>query len=170
MRYSRNCVILATLALTALGLVMVYSSSAARAELLTGDAGWMVRKQLVFVLVGLLAGVVLCDLDYRRLVRYTPWLYGGALALLALVLVPSFGEELNGARRWLRLPGRLTFQVSDLAKVAVLLTLCSFLARRGGEEVRTLRWGTLPGLGLILLPCLFILPHVVPVLAFGSRG
>jgi cell division protein FtsW len=158
-RYSRNCVILATLALTALGLVMVYSSSAVRAELLTGDAGWMVRKQLVFVLVGLLAGVVLCDLDYRRLLRHAPWIYGGTLALLALVLLPVFGEELNGARRWLRLPGRMTLQVSDLAKVAVLLTLCTFLAHRGEGKVKSLWGGTLPGLGLILLPCMLILPE-----------
>jgi len=154
-RTSRNWIIVVTLALLAVGLVMIYSSSAVKAEIDSGDAGSTMRKQLVWVGLGLLIAVLTFDRDYRRLQRFAPWIYWGMIVLLIAVLVPGIGGRFNGASRWLRLPGGLTFQVSDLAKLSVILSVSCFAVKRK-ERMSSLRHGTLPGLALILLPCALI--------------
>src|SRR4029450_1735679 len=67
--------------------------------------------------------------DYRRLERFVVPLLAVSFVLLILVLVPPFGQEINGTRRWLRL-GPVSFQPVELAKLSPLLYLASFLARR----------------------------------------
>jgi cell division protein FtsW len=120
---------LVVLLLLGLGIVMVYSASAILAMERFGDAYFFLKKQFFWALLGLAVMWGVMTVDYRR---WRPWvgaLLGNAFLLLVLVLVPPFGQEINGTRRWLRW-GPVSFQPTELAKLALVLYLADFLARR----------------------------------------
>ncbi len=115
--------------LLSVGVVMVYSASAILATERFRDPYFFLKKQCFWAVLGLgvLWGVM--SVDYRRWRRFVLPLLALALALLVLVLVPPFGQEINGTRRWLRW-GPVSFQPTELAKLALVLYLADFLARR----------------------------------------
>ena len=116
------------LALVSIGVVMVYSASAIMAADRFHDPGHFLKKQGVWAGLGMIALFAGLCFDYRRLQRLVAPLLVLSFALLVLVLVPPFGQEINGTRRWLRL-GPVSFQPVELAKLSLLLYLASFLAR-----------------------------------------
>jgi cell division protein FtsW len=122
-----NVLVLVTLALVAFGMVMVYSATSASAALGGGNPMYYVKRQGVFALVGLALLVLARRWNYRRLRHMAPTLLVGSLALLVFVLVS--GQNVNGARRWLH-GGGLTFQPSELAKLALATWVAVYLAKR----------------------------------------
>ncbi|MDY7106351.1 MAG: rod shape-determining protein RodA [Actinomycetota bacterium] len=104
------------------GLVMVWSATKASGE---DVAAGFVQRQLVAIAVGIALASVAVVVDYRRLRPFAPVLYLLSLALLGLVLV--MGEENNGAQAWFSL-GSFTFQPSEPAKLALIVTLAAFLS------------------------------------------
>ena len=130
------------LALVCLGVVMVYSASAIIAADRFGDPFFFLKKQLFWALLG--GGLLWAALrlDYRRLERLVVPLLIVSIALLVLVLLPPFGQAINGTRRWFRI-GPLSFQPVELAKFALVLYLASFLTRRG-EAIRSFWQGLFP--------------------------
>jgi cell division protein FtsW len=133
------------LALTAFGVVMVYSSSAILGITRYQDPNYYFLRQLGRVGLGLLALVLCARLDLRRLEKAAPALFGGSLALLGLVVVA--GHMSNGATRWLKL-GMLTLQPTDLARVSVVVFLAWWLKSRPPAE-RGFTRGLLPPLAVI---------------------
>ena len=111
------------------GLVMVLSASSGDA-LGGGDPWSAFRRQSLWLAAGLTAAVITSRLDYRlwRERLAVPMLVGTAV-LLALVLVPGVGLEVNGARRWLG-AGGFTFQPSELAKLVLILWIADLVTRR----------------------------------------
>jgi cell division protein FtsW len=103
-------------ALLALGMVMLYSSSMAQA------GARLLLMQLVWCAVGLGLCLAATLIDYRWLKKFAWPLFGVAVALLVLVLVPPIGLKVNGARRWLH-AGTFRFQASELAKLALIIAL-----------------------------------------------
>jgi cell division protein FtsW len=91
---------LAVIALCALGLVMVYSGSAWLGHEVFDDWEYFLHRQAVFLVVGITGMLVLSRIDYRLLRRFAPHLMLAALVMLLLVLL--LGQEINGARRWIR--------------------------------------------------------------------
>ena len=133
-----HLLVLVTLALVAFGLVMVYSASSARALLGSDDPAYYLKRQALYALMGLVALVFLSRTDYRRLRPAAGTLVGASFVLLLAVLV--VGTAVNGARRWIPIAG-LTFQPSELTKLALALWVSALLARRPsprtlGELVR----------------------------------
>ena len=126
---SDRFLLLVTLCLVGVGIVMIYSASAIRAQERFGDPMFFLKKQLVYALVGLLAMAWAVGRDLKTLQRLTPIFFLGSLLLLLLVLIPHVGIRVNGARRWIRLFG-FSFQPAELAKLAVVLFLASYFARR----------------------------------------
>ena len=120
---------LVVLALLGLGVVMVYSASAILATDRFRDAYFFLKKQLFWAVLG--SGVMwgVMAVDYRRWRPLVSPLLALAFVLLVLVLVPPFGQAINGTRRWLRW-GPISFQPAELAKLALVLYLADFLARR----------------------------------------
>jgi cell division protein FtsW len=118
-----------TIILVGLGIVMIYSASAIRAQERFGDPMFFLKKQAVWAGLGLLAMAWAATWDLKRFQRITPILLLTALLLLLLVLIPGVGVKINGARRWLRLFG-LSFQPAEFAKLAAVLFLASYFARR----------------------------------------
>ena len=129
-------------ALVCVGVVMVYSASAIVAADRFHDPFFFLKKQLFWAVLGfgcLWGGMLL---DYRWLERLVMPLLGLSFALLVLVLVPPFGQSINGTRRWFHL-GPVSFQPVELAKFSLVLYLASFLTRRQ-EIIARFTEGLLP--------------------------
>lgn len=130
----------AAMALSCLGLVMVYSSSAWLAKQTTHSWEYYLHRQAFFFGIGLAIMVACSRLDYRVLRRFALQLMGIALTLLIVVLF--VGREVNGAQRWISL-GPANVQPSEIAKVGLAIFLAAILARQG-ERVRSFKKGFLP--------------------------
>jgi cell division protein FtsW len=128
--------------LLSLGVVMVYSASAIVAAERFQDPFFFLKKQLFWAPLGLGCLWAAMTLDYRRLERLVVPLVALALVCLVLVLVPPFGQSINGTRRWFRL-GPFSFQPVELAKFALVCYLAAFFTRRQGDLAR-FRQGLLP--------------------------
>jgi cell division protein FtsW len=120
----------ATFCLLAGGAVMVYSASSARTLLQgQGDGTAYLVKYVVYGAIGLVAMHVVSRLGLAHLRRYTPLILAVAFVMLVLVLLPGLGVKVNGARRWLG-AGPLTFQPSEVMKLALVLHAAAVLAAR----------------------------------------
>jgi cell division protein FtsW len=115
--------------LLGIGVVMVYSASAILATERFRDPYFFLKKQTFWAFLGLTVLWGAMSVDYRRWRRCVLPLLAVAFGLLVLVLIPAFGQEINGTRRWLRW-GPISFQPTELAKLALVLYLADFLARR----------------------------------------
>jgi cell division protein FtsW len=122
-------------ALLLIGLIMVASASIGISEKETGHAFHYFQRQLFYVLAGLVAAGVGLAVPTRIWEEYSVYLLGGAFLLLVMVLIPGIGYEVNGSRRWIRL-GFMNFQVSEAARVMLLMYVASYAVRRS-EELRT---------------------------------
>jgi cell division protein FtsW len=137
----------ATFCLLAGGAVMVYSASSARTLLQgQGDGTAFLVKYGAYGTVGLIAMHVLSRRGLGAARRFTPLLLLIAFALLVLVLVPGLGLRINGARRWLG-AGALTFQPSEIMKLALVLHTAAVLSARP-RIARSLRAVAGPVLGV----------------------
>lgn len=116
------------LALLTIGVVMLFSTSSAYARDRYDDAHYLLKRQVVWLAVSGVACALTARLPYPRLRAAAPWLLGGAVLLLLLVLVPGIGLRIGGARRWLSL-GVMNFQPSELAKLALVVWLAHWLAK-----------------------------------------
>ena len=143
------------IALLCIGLVMVYSSSSFVAVRTFGDASYYFQRQLIWVVLGLVAMMVTMRVDYRQWRRFS--LVGMCIVLPMLVLVLRFGVTVYGASRWLSLGSFFSFQPSELTKLLLALYIADWLARKG-NKVSTFLYGLAPFvilvgivLGLVLL-------------------
>jgi rod shape determining protein RodA len=137
--------LMAFVALSGVGIVMVYTASAPKLIAEGGDPSSVMRRHVVFVLIGIVMFVAGSLIDSRTMQLLTPPAYLAALAALALVLTP-LGDFRNGANRWISL-GPFQMQPSEFAKVAVILALAALLATAVGAS---LKWYHLARAGVIV--------------------
>ena len=147
-----------TLLLTALGLMMIYSSSYARALYESGDSGYYFKRQLLFALLG--TGAMLAVSRVRpQLIRKLAFpVLGVSVVFLVLVFVPGIGRSENGATRWVSMG--ISFQPSEVAKLGIILSFAALISAFG-EKMETFRWGIAP-FGAILAVIVVLLrlePH-----------
>lgn len=153
LRWETRLLAVVTITLTVFGVAAAYSASS-----ITGGFG-AALGQLIGVLAGFIAMVVVSRIDYAWW-RPLAWpILGLTMALLALTIVPftagSLSPELNGARRWIQLPG-LSFQPSELARFAIVLWAAALAAKKG-PQVREFKKGVLPFLVVFGAVALMIL-------------
>ena len=122
--------------LTCFGLVMLYSTSSYMAELNYGDDMYYFKKQAAISFGCIIIALGISQIDYHILTKFTGVLYGMAAILMILVKTP-LGRTANGARRWLNL-GPLSFQPSEVAKIAVIVCL-SYMIVNIGRNIKTLK-------------------------------
>ncbi len=119
------------------GLVMVYSVSSYEAQGDYGDAAYYLKKQLLAGIIGLVAMIVVANIPYKVWMKFTALAYVVSLVLISLV--PFFGKEVNGAKRWLIIPGiGMSVQPAEIAKLAMILVLAHLVCKMG-KSVRTLK-------------------------------
>jgi cell division protein FtsW len=165
----------AALVLAAGGLVMVYSASITTAEAAryTGhNAAWYLARHSIALGVALTAAITVFLVPAKWWQHAAPWLFMSGVALLVLVLIPGFGREVNGARRWLDVPA-FSLQPSELVKLAVVLYAADYTTRKHAV-MKSFRRGLLPMLAVMLLVSWLLLREpdfgalvVIAVTTFG---
>lgn len=147
--------LLAVITLLALGLLMVGSASISIADRQLGAPFHYLLRQGVYVSVGVLLAIITVQIPLAAWQRLGPLLLLAAMALLVLVLIPGIGRNVNGATRWVSL-GIFNLQVSELAKIALIIYAAGYLVRRG-DEVRTTVQGFLKPLGVLMVLAVLLL-------------
>jgi len=150
-----------TVLLAMFSIPLIYSASSDTALTHYQNANYFLWRQLVFVAIGLAVMFSVSRLPPRKLPRLTQWLYVAAIIGLALTKWSPLGvADQEGIQRWLKL-GPLTFQVSELAKIALIGMVAHYWSQLTTRERRSLApW--LVGWGLALPPMLlvFLQPHL----------
>jgi len=121
-----------TIGLLALGLVMVYSASIAlpdNPKFSNYAPTYFLVRQTLFIGIGFVVGLITLQVPVSAWERWAPWLFVFSLATLVIVLVPFIGKGVNGARRWIPL-GVMSFQPSELAKLAIAMYAASYMVRK----------------------------------------
>ncbi|HBT21311.1 MAG TPA: putative lipid II flippase FtsW [Verrucomicrobiales bacterium] len=152
MKFASTTLVFVVSALLALGLVMLYSATMFH----RGGTFW--GSQLLWCCIGLFVCAVTAKSDYQLLKKASLPLMILALIMLVAVLIPGVGVEVNGARRWVQLPGT-RFQPSEFAKIALIIALAHYCERKG-RKMDTFNYGMLvPGLGMgLFLGLIFLEP------------
>src|SRR5438093_1204075 len=154
-RRGDRALMLAVGTLTAFGLVMVFSASEVQGWLWFHNAAYYFERQLLWLLLGVILLWAGAHIDYHRLRPLALPLGLLSVGLLVLVLLPHFGVEVNGARRWLRL-GPLQMQPAELAKVAAIIFMALWLERHRAR-LSSLENGVVPFLALLGLVAVLII-------------
>ena len=120
--------IFVTCALTALGTVLVWAATASQFRQAGLNPHAELNKAVLWGALGLILMFVTASIDYRRIRRWTPVLYG--LSLLLLLAVLAVGQDVNGAKAWIALPGGFEVEPSEFAKLGLILSAAWLLSRR----------------------------------------
>jgi len=139
------------LALVVIGLIMVYSSSSVMAESRFGSQFHFLKRQLLWLLVSLLAAAVIMKIDLKK---YAVYSVPAILFTLVLLVGVFFMPARNGSHRWLFI-GPFSFQPSELYKLVVLFFLAFSLSQKK-RDIANLRQLMMPyvpilGIGLLLI-------------------
>ena len=137
--------VVATSLLVAIGILMVYSAAIALADgpkFANYGRYYFVMRQTLYVGIGLFVAAFVLTVPIETWQRTTMWIFIITMLLLVLVLIPGIGRKVNGAMRWLPV-GPVTFQPSELMKLAALLFTADYTIRKQDQMHSTLR-GFLP--------------------------
>jgi cell division protein FtsW len=137
-----------TILLIIIGFVMIFSSSAIMAQERYDNMYFFAFRQLLWIVVGIVALVVGMNVDYKKWAGLSKFGMIAIFLLLAAVLVPSIGHAVGGARRWLRFGG-FGFQPAELAKIVVIIYFASVLDRKY-SKIETFYKDLLPPLLLVI--------------------
>ena len=146
-------ILVAVVALAAIGILMVYSSSAMREYLKSDDTFGIVGPQIQWAGLGIVAMLVTMRVDYRYLRLLSIPLFAVGLALLGLVLVmPDHGSvrsiSVGGSARWLQIGPLPAVHPAEFAKLALIVYLAHWMAKRG-TSIRTFWGGTVAFLVIV---------------------
>lgn len=122
----------AILVMLGFGIVLVYSSSFALAQLKFGGADFFLARQSVRALLAIAFFMVFVNVDYHFWGRISNLIYVMAILMLLAVLFLPVSHVINGAKRWISL-GPLSFQVSDFARMALVLVIARGCEKAGAE-------------------------------------
>ncbi len=140
------------LMLVLIGILMIFSSSAILAQERYGDTYYFLRKELVYLFIGIVGLFVARNIPYKL---YEKWIYpllGFNFITMLMCLIPPFGYSAGGASRWIKI-GSLTVQPSEMTKVVVVMFVAYMIAKKK-DKIRSFVKGFLP---IIAISSLFLL-------------
>ena len=165
---------ISVLLLALYGTMMVFSAGYAYAYAKYGDATFFMRKQVLWLIIGIVVLFIASRIPPHLFKWVTPYAYGVTLLLLLLVLIVGFVG--NGAKRWISI-GPLTIQPSEIAKLTLIMMLAYYfseleekaLSRNKGD---IFRYGTLIPGALMALPILLVMlqKHLSCIIILGVLG
>lgn len=150
-----NALLVSILLLACFGVVMIASASMAFAQVTYENPFHFLIRQLVFLTVGCVAGVMTFRIPLAAWEKYGPWLIIASLIGLVAVLIPGIGKEVNGSRRWIDLHF-FTVQISETVKLFVVVYMAGYLVRRG-HLVQTTFGGFIRPLALICFAAMLLM-------------
>ncbi len=145
------CVIL----LVGIGVTMTYSASAVLAKERFGDSLYFLKRMVLFASLGFVGMVVVMKFSYLRMRSLVYPLLIISLGLMALVFVPGIGRTIGGATRWIRV-GSITFQPSEIAKIAMIVFLAYSLEKKS-KNIKSFTVGFVPHVVFMGVVSVFIL-------------
>ena len=123
--------------LVCFGLVMLYSTSSYSAMMKqNGDSLFYFKRQVLFCIVGLIVMWIVSRIDYHWYFERSKFFYFVSIFMLFLVKTP-LGKEVNGAKRWIKLPFGQQLQPAEIAKIAIILFIPALICTMG-REIKTL--------------------------------
>ncbi|HUF84961.1 MAG TPA: rod shape-determining protein RodA [Acidimicrobiia bacterium] len=114
------------------GLLMIYSSTRERLAFEGIDEAYFVKRQAIFILLGLCVMAAVMAIDYRKLRDFSVLAYGAVVISLLAVLSP-LGSDARGAQAWFELPGGFQLQPSELAKFGIIVAVAGYCNEHRGE-------------------------------------
>ncbi|CAN5556839.1 rod shape-determining protein RodA [soil metagenome] len=156
-RHLDPTLLLMTLALSAFGALMIFSSTASKQEAAGGDPAMFMKRQIAYIVAGVVALLVVSFFDYRHVRALAPVIYGITVLALILVLTP-LGDVQNNARSWFNF-GLFQIQPSEFAKLALIVAMSAWMAERKGD----IRWLDLLfciGMMAVLSALIFVEPDL----------
>lgn len=156
-----------TLLLVAVGLIMLFSASYARAYQVEGNSAYYFVRQAGFAAAGILIMLFVSRLNYFIWYRLSMLILGAAVLLL--LLVPIAGTAENGAKRWIRIG--VSFQPSEIAKLAVILSFAAMMSVFR-DKMNTFQYGVLPYVAVlgVISGLLLLEPHLSATLIICILG
>jgi rod shape determining protein RodA len=125
------------LLIAAIGVVEIYSTT------IHSPLAGQYKKQIYWLILSCVLALAASRLNYRLVLEQTPWLYIASVVALAGLLIA--GHSIAGTRRWLQLGG-MSFQVSEIAKLIIILVVAAYFADR---RTKAVTWGDLVKLGIL---------------------
>jgi rod shape determining protein RodA len=125
------------LLIASIGVVEIYSTT------IHSPLAGQYRRQIYWIILSCILALAASRLNYRLVLEQTPWLYIACIVALAVLLIA--GHSIAGTRRWLQLGG-MSFQVSEIAKLIIILVVAAYFADR---RTKAVTWGDLVKLGVL---------------------
>jgi cell division protein FtsW len=145
-----------TLLLITIGTVMIYSSSSIIASEKFLDEYYFLKRQVLFVFLGLGTMVILSKFPYYYWEKFAYMGIFLSLVLLSLLFVPGLGIKVGGATRWLKIGG-FSFQVTEVVKVAMVIFLAHYLTKKIDHVKKFSRIFVIPLSITTVIVCLILL-------------
>ncbi|MGP4083635.1 rod shape-determining protein RodA [Streptomyces sp. KR55] len=151
-------ILLAAIALSLIGSVLVYSATRNRTEINQGDPYYFLIRHLLNTGIGFALMIGTVWLGHRTLRTAVPILYGASVFLVLLVLTP-LGTTVNGAHSWIQIGGGFSLQPSEFVKVTIILGMAMLLAARvdAGDRQHPDHRTVVQALGLATVPMLIVM-------------
>ncbi len=146
---------IAVTSLVAIGLVMIFSASSAQAYADHHDTAYYVKRQAIYLVVGLICAYGAYRVDYRKLRAFAPYALVLCIIGLLAVFVPHVGMTVAGARRWIG-AGSFSLQPSEFAKLGLVVYLAAALSSRG-DRITSLSRGLIPLCAPVFLTAMLVL-------------
>lgn len=138
-----------TIALLFIGIIMVYSASAAWADYRFGDAFYFAKRQFFFAIIGVVAMLLILNVDYWTWRKWSKVILIVCFILLIIVLIPGVGLVRGGARSWLGV-GAFSIQPSEFMKMAMIIFLAKYLSMNQ-KQITSFKKGLVPSLSLVMV-------------------
>ena len=148
---------MATSLLLGIGVLLVYAATRDWYASAGLDPQFYLKRQILNILIGLLLAAGAMSIDYRLLRAYTPILWGLSVIGLIAVLIPAFGDSVNGARAWIALPGGFQIQPAELAKISIIIGMSMILSERTHDSNEPSSKDVLQALAIAAIPVLLII-------------
>lgn len=155
MRSTRIAIFVTMLILIGIGIVMIYSASSIPMWQSTGQSMGLLKKQILYVMVGFVAMFLSMVIDYQKLRKHAKTLLVIAVVPLVLVLLPGISREVGGAKRWLRVFG-FNYQPSEFVKIALIIYMADFINRKS-KVLKDFRQGFVPPMMILGAVTLLVL-------------
>ena len=163
----RYGIFLLAIGLSLFGLLMIYSASSYMADINYGDKFFFVKKQLIGLIIGVVAMIFLSKFDYHKLFKLRWYVLGVSILMLLLVFIPGIGRSNYGANRWISIAG-FSIQSSEVAKFGFVIFASAYISQNY-DKMKSFK-GMLPvllsGGGICLL--VLLEPNLSVTLCIGT--
>lgn len=145
------------LTLSVFGLIMISSASVLYSQTRFNDPNYFLTHQFLYgFLPGILVLYIFSRIDYHFWKKFAVPFFIISIVALILVFIPGIGKNIYGASRWINL-GPISFQPSEMSKLAIILYLGAWLTGRGRERVKDIYEGMIPFLGILAVMSFLII-------------